>query len=229
MIAAQRESDKRVVLPLDDQGFDAARGIDLEKAREVHHRTHAGRCNLVQALDAGVAGLRRGHGDGQFKVRRIIIGIREHDGILARLGQHLKLVRGLAADGARIGLYAAEREIQAGEDARIGVEHDAIADGKRRLIDVERIGVLHDELARAHDAEARPDLVAELGLDLVEVDRQLPVALDFAARDVSDDLLVRRRDTVVALVAVLKTQQVRPVLLPAARLLPQLGRLDRPA
>jgi hypothetical protein len=41
---------------------------------------------------------------------------------------------------------------------------------------VERIGVLHQEFARAHHAEARADLVAELGLDLVEVDRQLLVA-----------------------------------------------------
>jgi hypothetical protein len=41
---------------------------------------------------------------------------------------------------------------------------------------VKGIGVLHGELAPAHDAEARPDLVAELGLDLIEVPRQLPIA-----------------------------------------------------
>jgi hypothetical protein len=41
------------------------------------------------------------------------------------------------------------------------------------VIGMEAVGVLHQELARAHDAEARPDLVAELGLDLVVVDRQL--------------------------------------------------------
>jgi len=35
------------------------------------------------------------------------------------------------------------------------------------VIGVERVAVLHRELAPAHDAEARPDLVAELGLDLV--------------------------------------------------------------
>jgi len=34
---------------------------------------------------------------------------------------------------------------------------------------VEGVGVLHDELARAHDAETRAGLVAEFGLDLVEV------------------------------------------------------------
>jgi len=44
------------------------------------------------------------------------------------------------------------------------------------FVDVEGIGVLHQELARPHDTEARPDLVAELGLDLVKGHRQLLVA-----------------------------------------------------
>ena len=60
------------------------------------------------------------------------------------------------------------------------------------LVDVEGVGVLHEELARAHHAEARPALVAELHLDLVEIRRQLAIALQLAARDVGDDFLVRR-------------------------------------
>jgi hypothetical protein len=43
------------------------------------------------------------------------------------------------------------------------------------------VGILHDEFAASHDAEARADLIAELRLDLVEIDRQLAVALDLAA------------------------------------------------
>jgi hypothetical protein len=46
----------------------------------------------------------------------------------------------------------------------------------------------------AHDAEARPHLVAELGLDLVEVDRQLAVALELAPRDVGDHFFMRRAE-----------------------------------
>ena len=90
---------------------------------------------------------------------------------------------------------------------------------------MEGVGVLHDELARAHDAKARPHLVAELGLDLVEVHRQLAVALELAPRDVGDHFLVRGPGDEVALVPILEAQQLRPVLAPAARLLPQLRRL----
>ena len=54
--------------------------------------------------------------------------------------------------------------------------------------------------APAHHAEARPALVAELGLDVVEVLRHLAVALDLVARDVGDHLLRRRLDDEVALV-----------------------------
>ena len=88
---------------------------------------------------------------------------------------------------------------------------------------MERIRVLHREFARPHDAEPRPDLVAELGLDLVEIDRQLAVALELAARDVGDHFLVGRAVAVHAVVAVLDAQQLGPVLFPAARFLPQLG------
>src|SRR5665213_4615829 len=92
---------------------------------------------------------------------------------------------------------------------------------------MERIGVLHDELAAAHDAEARPYFIAELQLDLVEIDRQLAIALELTPRDIGDDLFVRRADDEVALVAVLQAQQLRSVLIPATRLLPELSGLNR--
>ncbi|MNN11989.1 hypothetical protein D3C81_1249660 [compost metagenome] len=91
---------------------------------------------------------------------------------------------------------------------------------------MEGVGVLHDELATTHQAEARTDLVTELGLDLVHVERQLLVAGELVAGQVGDDFFVGRADAEVALVAVLQAQQLRAVLFPAAGLLPQLGRLD---
>jgi hypothetical protein len=42
-------------------------------------------------------------------------------------------------------------------------------------IEVEGISVLHQEFARPHGAEARPHLVAELPLELIEIERQVPV------------------------------------------------------
>src|SRR6185503_8488536 len=82
-------------------------------------------------------------------------------------------------------------------------------------------------LAPAHQAETRPDLVAELDLDLEHVEWQLAIAAHVAAHDVGDDLFVRRTEAELAVVAVLDAQQLLAVLLPAAGLLPQLGRLHR--
>ncbi len=98
---------------------------------------------------------------------------------------------------------------------------------ERSLVEVEGIGVLHDELAGAHHAEARPHLVAELGLDLVKVDRQLAVAAQLAPGDIGDHLFVRGSKDELPLVAILQAQQLGPVFGPAVRLLPQLGGLNR--
>src|SRR6266699_4119887 len=92
---------------------------------------------------------------------------------------------------------------------------------------MKRVAVLHRELAPAHDAEARPDLGAERGLELVKVHGQLPIAAYLAARDIGDHFLVRGSDAKSAFMTVFETQQLRPVLPPAPRLLPQLRWLDR--
>ena len=163
---------------------------------------------------------------GGLDVRGIVACGRERDGILARLGEHVKFLRDAPADAAAIRLHRAELEAQAREDARVRIEHGAVALREARLIHVKRVGVLHDELARAHHAEARADLVAELGLDLIEIDRQLLVAAQLAARDVGDDLLVGRSVGELAIVPILEAQQFRAVLGPAAGFLPQFRRLD---
>ena len=55
----------------------------------------------------------------------------------------------------------------------------------------------------------------------------MPVALDFAARDIADHFLVCRAEAEIALVAVLDTQQFRAILFPARGFLPQLRWLHR--
>src|SRR5437773_2121835 len=92
---------------------------------------------------------------------------------------------------------------------------------------MERVRVLHDELAPAHEAEARPDLVPELHLDLVEVLRQIAVGADLSPDEIGHHLLVGWAEAEVAVVAVLEPQELAPVLLPAPALPPELGRDHR--
>ena len=125
------------------------------------------------------------------------------------------------------GTGVVEAKAAALEDAAVGLVHLVVGKIGRIAVNVKGVSILHDELAAAHQAEARADLVAELGLDLIEVDRQLAVGGDRAAHDVGHDLLVGRAEAELALVAVLDPQQLGPVLEPAAGLLPQLGGLDR--
>ena len=90
---------------------------------------------------------------------------------------------------------------------------------------MEGVCVLHDKLARAHDPKAGSDLVPELGLYLVEINRQLAVTLYFAARDVRDHLFVGRTKTKGVVVAVLYLKHLWAKHLPAPGLLPELCRL----
>jgi len=90
---------------------------------------------------------------------------------------------------------------------------------------VRRVGVLHGELARADQAAAGARLVAELGLYLVEHQRELAVRCDILAQQVGHDLLMGHRQDGVAPGAVREARQFGADIVPAAGLLPQLGRL----
>jgi len=185
------------------------------------------RVNQAQRFRRRRARLRRRRRFGHFQVGRVVAAGAEYDGVLAGVGQHMKLMRGVAADTAGVGHHRAVVQAHAVENRAIGLPHHFIGLAQRRAVDAEGVGVFHDELAPAHDAEARADFVAELGLDLVEIGRQLTVTAQFVFQQRGDDFLVRRPDAKRALVAVGEAQQLRPVFLPPPRLAPQLGRLHR--
>jgi len=187
-----------------------ARGVDLFHGQ----RGSGARCARRQCF-------------GKFDVGGIVRGRAEGDVVFARVGQHVELMRAGTADRAGVGRHGTEFQAEAGEDAAVGRVHVAVFALQILEGAVEGVTVLHQELATAHDAEARADFVAELALDLVEVDWQLAVALDVASYDIGDDFLVRRADHEVPLVAVLEAQQLRSIAGAAPGFFPQLERLDR--
>ena len=91
---------------------------------------------------------------------------------------------------------------------------------------MERIGIFHHKFARAHHAETWTAFVAEFGVDVVEIFRQLFVGVDFFADDVGDHLFAGGAEAEFVVVAVGNPQQFVAVKIPAARLFPQVGRLD---
>ncbi len=102
-----------------------------------------------------------------------------------------------------------------------------VAVARARLVEIEAVGVLHQELAAAHHPEARPDLIAEFPLDVVKRPRQVAVALEFVPDERGQHLLVGRAVEHLAVMPVANAQHLGTVSVVAAALAPQLGRLQR--
>ena len=131
----------------------------------------------------------------------------------------------VAADGAGVGFHGAEIETHAAEDLMIGFLHGSVASVCAFVVHVEGVGILHHEFTAAHETETGAHLVAELGLDLIQIQRQLTVGLHFAAQKVGHDFFMGGAEAVVAVMPVLEAQEFLAVLLPAAGFLPQFGGL----
>ncbi len=145
---------------------------------------------------------------------------------LAGGGQNREFVAQVAADRPGLGDHGDRLEPHAREGAQIGDEHAVVGVPGARLVEIEGIGVLHQELARAHGAEARPHLVPEFPLDVIEIEGQVLVGLHVGAKNLGDHLLVGRAVEQIALVPILDPQHFLPVVLVAPALAPELGRLQ---
>ena len=144
---------------------------------------------------------------------------------LAGVGKRHELDGLVAADLARIGRDHAVVDAQALVDACVRDLHVAVALVEALARRVEAVGVFHDELARAEQAEARAHLVAELDLHLPQRARELLVAAQLVADEVGDELLVCRPEADLAVVAVGEAHHLGTVVVPATRLVPELGGL----
>ena len=151
------------------------------------------------------------------------------DQILAGLGGDHEFLAGGAADGTAVGLDRHGPQAAALEDAAVGPVHGAIGAAQAGLVGMEGIGVLHDEFPAPHQPEAGPDLIAELGLDLIKTDRQLAVGAQQVGGQFRHHLLVGGAEAEVPLLAVVQVEHdplAGGVPLPAATAPPELGGLQ---
>src|SRR5690606_34874505 len=102
-------------------------------------------------------------GGGFLNVGGVAAGVGKDDGIFAGISEYVELVGAFATDGAVVGYDRSVVQAQTAEDIAVRLVHAVIGLLQRRLIHMEGVGVLHDEFAGPHQAEARADFVAELG------------------------------------------------------------------
>ena len=95
---------------------------------------------------------------------------------------------------------------------------------KTGIVNVERVRVLHHELAAAQNPRARACFIAVLGLNLVDHQRKVLIGGVLPLDHLGEQFLVRGPEQVVRSTTVLQTEQVVPVLgPPTGRLIRLLG------
>ena len=172
----------------------------------------------LQAFDIVEIGVGAGHREIQ------IVAMTEHFGF-AGVGEDDEFVAEIAADRPGIGLHGNRFQAEPREGAQIGYEHLVVGMDRALLVEIEGIGILHQEFARTHDAEARAHLVAELPLDVVEVERQVLVGLGIGAEDLGDHFLVGRPEQHFAVLPVADAQHFLAIGVIASAFAPEVGRL----
>src|SRR5579859_3426390 len=228
VVAAQQDQGEHAVQVV-DQGLDLAFGRGLVALREVLDGLYPGSVERFRGLVShGPFGKIIIYG-GQprrrlLDVRRVTALWAQDDQVLARRRRADELGGVRAAHRAAGGLDRNGGDSQPLEDPHVRVVVQA--EGHVELIraHVEAVGVLHGELAGAHQPGLRPRLVAQLGLDLVPHLRQLAVGLELGGQ-VGDDLLVGHAEGQVGAAPVLEPEHLVTHQLPAPAELPQLGRV----
>src|SRR5215475_12406561 len=145
---------------------------------------------------------------------------------LAGFRQHDELMTEVAADWPRLRSHRDRLQSHACKGAQVSDKHLVVRPPRPGLVDVEGIGVLHQEFTTAHDAEPRALLVAEFPLNMIEIERQAPVRLHIGAEDLGDHFLVGRPVQKLALVPVGDAQHLRAIRVIATALAPEIRKLQ---
>src|SRR4030042_90628 len=96
----------------------------------------------------------------------------------------------------------------------IGIDHLTVAYLFPLIIHIKTVSIFHDEFTGTHHPETGPNLIPELGLNLIEVDGHLAVGTDLPACDIRDYLFMSRPKTTVSIVAILEPGPLFSILFP---------------
>ena len=223
MIAGNEQHDELALVVLAGERLHRGGFRDVQELGELGDGVHAGRGHLLHLGHVVDRGARQALA---HLVACCVTAIAVHERGLAGLGKRMELAGDRAADLAGICLHGAELKAATRADALVGRVHPVVFLLQRLLRVMEAIAVLHDELAAAQQAEARADLVAELRLDLIHVQRQLLVGAQLGAHERGDELLMGGAEAELVIVAIVEAHALGTVRVGAAGLLPQLLGLE---
>jgi hypothetical protein len=100
----------------------------------------------------------------------------------------------IATNRTRVSHHRNRLQSEARKGAQVSDKHLVIGMPRTGLIEIEGIGILHQELAAAHQTEPRPHLVAEFPLDVVKIKGQVLIRSHVGAENFGDHLLVGRTE-----------------------------------
>ena len=229
VIAAHQQGNQRgsaIFNRFHQQGFHGFFDRQVELLNQLGDGFGVRRVDQGQLLGGVRARRFRRNGFRKLDVCRVVGAVGEDHIVFAALRQHLEFMRGAAADGAGISLYRAEIQPHTAEDFAVSGVHRIVGFLQRFLRSMERVRIFHQEFAGAHHAETRAHFVAEFGLDLIEVQRQLLIGVQLVADQIGDDLFVGWTEDERTIATIGNAQQFRAVLLPATALLPQFRWLN---
>ena len=194
------------------------------------HGHRLGRCGRIdpeelgKRLDRGRSGslhlggyceslrqLRRaGNTPRDLEIRGEVTVLARDQRVLARARRSEEVERLAATHHPRLGLDPDRVDPAALEDPLVSAAMRLESDVEARLVTVERVRVLHDELPDTQQPSAGPRLVPLLHREVVEDLRELAVALELT-RVEGERLLVRQRQDEVATVPVLQAISSRMI------------------
>ena len=141
---------------------------------------------------------------GDLVVRAVIAVVAEDERVFADRRDVHELVRDPASHHPDVARHHDHRKLDAAENVQVRLTVRLVCARQTRLVGIEAVRVLHDELAHANQTGTRARLVAKFGLELVDDLRKLPVGRDFRRREAAGDLLVRHREQHVVPATVLE-------------------------
>jgi hypothetical protein len=133
-----------------------------------------------------------------------------------------------ATDRSRVRFDDHVVETEPVEHTLVRLVHHAVGLPHPLLVAIERVRVLHQELACAQEPVARTELIAVLPFHLIDVDRQVTVGGELLLDQRGHDLLLGGTEQELAPVPVLEAEHQVAVRVPTAREPPGLdGKDDR--